>query len=88
MTNLADIILQLAIVILILSITITLYALARYKSIYIKLVTMEVLSNTFISGIAFWSLISNERVFIDICIPLSLMIYLGTVGYCQFLSKE
>ncbi len=88
MIDAASIILQISLIILILSIVIILFSLARFKSIYIKMVAMEVLSNTFISGIAFWSLISGEQVFIDICIPLSLMIYLSTVGYCQFLSKE
>lgn len=60
----------------------------RSKPILIKLVALEVLVNLFICGVAVWALQIHFPLLLDICIALSLIMFLSTVAYCQFLTQK
>lgn len=67
---------------------ITLITVSRFKEILIKLVALEVLVNLFICGIGIWTLHIKLSLLLDICIALSLIMFLSTVACCQFLLKR
>ena len=68
---------------------ISLVSLIRFPSILIKLIIIEVLTNLLMASIALWALIYNQPIFIDICLPIALIMFLGMVAYYQFLfGKE
>lgn len=60
----------------------------RCKSILIKLVALEVLVNLFICCVSIWAARIHFVSLLDICIALSLIMFLGTVAYCQFLMRQ
>lgn len=74
-----------AIILILLAGIISLVSLVRFPSILIKLVVMEVLTNLLMAIIALWALIFKQPVFIDACLALALIMFLGVVAYYQFL---
>lgn len=60
----------------------------RTKELLIKLVALEVLVNLFICGIGIWALYIHFPLLLDICIALSLIMFLSTAAYCQFLMTR
>ena len=67
---------------------ISIISLIKFSSILIKLVIIEVLTNLLMASIALWSLIHQQPVFIDVCLPLALIMFLGVVAYYQFLFEK
>ena len=63
-------------------------ALCVFKSIYAKLVVVEVLTNLMLAVIALWALYTRQPLFIDVCIALALIMFLGVVAYYQYLSLK
>lgn len=74
-----------AIACLLIALMICLYSLIRFRSILVKLVVIEVIINIVTSGLALWSLLNHQAVFLDICVALVLVMFLSTVAYCQFI---
>jgi len=66
----------------------TIISLIRFSSILIKLVVLEILTNLMIAAICLWALTTRQPIFIDICIPLSLVMFLGVVAFYQFLLNR
>jgi multicomponent Na+:H+ antiporter subunit F len=60
----------------------------RFSSILEKLVVLEVLTNLLLACIALWALFNRQFRFIDICLTLALMMFLGVVAYYQFLQDK
>lgn len=85
MAELSEWITYCAIALLLIAGIISITSLIRFKSILIKLVIIEVLTNLLTAGIALWALIYKKSIFIDICLPLSLIMFLGVVAYYQYL---
>lgn len=77
-----------AIFLLIIASIIAIASLIRFSSILIKLVVLELLTNLLMAGIALWALINHQPVFIDICLTLALIMFLGVVAYYQFLFRK
>lgn len=77
-----------AILFMVMAAFLTLVTLFRYKIILIKLVCLEVLVNLFICFIGIWVLKIHFSFLLDVCIALSLIMFLSTTAYCQFLMKE
>ena len=71
-----------------LAVLLTLWTTMRSASIWVKLVALEVLDNIFICGVGIWAVILHFPVLLDICIALSLIMFLSTAAYCQFLSNR
>lgn len=71
-----------------LAVLLTLWTTMRSASIWVKLVALEVLVNIFICGVGIWAVTRHFPVLLDICIALSLIMFLSTVAYCQFLSNR
>jgi multisubunit Na+/H+ antiporter MnhF subunit len=66
----------------------TLLAIWRCSNIFIKLVALEVMVNLFICGVGLWAYHIHFPPLLDICIALSLIMFLTTVAYCQLLYKR
>lgn len=66
----------------------SLLACWQSKEVLIKLVSLEVLVNLFICGVGVCALHIDFSLLLDICIALSLTMFLSTVAYCQFLMKR
>lgn len=77
-----------ATILILLTGVISLISLIRFSSILIKLIVIEVLTNLLMAGIALWALMYNQPIFIDICLPLALIMFLGMGSYYQFLLGE
>lgn len=75
----------LSIIFLIASFLLALISCWRFEDVLTKLVSLEVLANIFICGIGMWAVYTKFSMLLDICIALSLIIFLSTVAYCQFL---
>lgn len=75
----------LTILCLLTAILLALVVVWRSGEILIKLVAVEVLVNLLICGIGVWTLHIHFSVLLDICIALSLIMFLSTVAYLQFL---
>jgi len=88
MQTLNNIINYLAIGLLLLSFLLTLISSWRFKNIFIKLISLEVLVNVFICGVGVWAVHIDFPVLLDICIALSLIMFLSAVAYCQFLMNR
>ena len=73
---------------LVLALFISLFCLLRFSSIFIRLITLEVLTNIFIAGIAVWALAQRKPLFIDISLALALIMFLSVVAYYQFLHAR
>lgn len=80
-----QIIISLATVILGMTTCIILIALIHFQSILIKLIILEVLSHLVMSSIALWSFFNKQPIFINICLPLALIMFLSIVAYYQFI---
>lgn len=76
------------VVLLSLAVLLTLWTTVRSASIWVKLVALEVLVNIFICGVGIWAVTRDFPALLDICIALSLIMFLSTVAYCQFLSNR
>lgn len=70
---------------LLIALFISLFSLIHFRSILAKLVVIEILINIVTSGLALWSLLNHQAVFLDICVALVLVMFLSTVAYCQFI---
>ncbi len=88
MKVLNDVIQFIAIGFLVLAFLFALLATWRFKKILIKLVALEVMVNLFISAIGIWVLFIHFFYLLDICIALSLIMFLSTAAYCQFLFRR
>ncbi len=64
---------------------ITLLSLIKSSSILVKLVATEVITNLIMASIALWALLHNQPIFIDACLALALIMFLGVVAYYQLL---
>lgn len=87
MHELNTIIQNIAIVILSFSFLLVLLACWRFETVLTKLVALEVLVNLFICAVCIWALHIHFALLLDICIALSLIMFLSTVAYCQFLMR-
>ena len=63
-------------------------SLIRFKSILIKLIIIEILTNLLMASIAVWALIYHQPILTDICITLALIMFLGVVAYYQYLLEK
>lgn len=79
---------KIAVFILIFITCITITGLLYFKSVLIKLIILEVLTHLIISSIALWSLVNNQSIFIDVCLPLALIMFLSIVAYYQFILSK
>lgn len=77
-----------AVIFLVMAATIALWVAYRSENILIKLVALEVMVNLFICGVGIWAVQIRFYFLIDICIALSLIMFLSTIAYCQFLLKQ
>ncbi|MEM9242489.1 MAG: monovalent cation/H+ antiporter complex subunit F [Pseudomonadota bacterium] len=77
-----------AILCVLMAVLLTLLAVWRFADILVKLVALEVLVNLFICGVGIWALHIHFSALLDICIALSLIMFLSTVAYLQFLVKR
>jgi multicomponent Na+:H+ antiporter subunit F len=73
---------------LLLAIVLIAIVIFRDKSIFVKLLVLEVLVNVFICGVAIYALIISFALLLDICIALSLIAFLSTAAYCQYIAKQ
>lgn len=73
---------------LILAIILIAIVILRDKDIFVKLLVLEVLVNLFICGVAIYALIISFALLLDICLALSLIAFLSTAAYCQYISKQ
>jgi multisubunit Na+/H+ antiporter MnhF subunit len=71
-----------------LAVIVVLFSACRFKSIFIKLVALECLVNLFICGVGIWTLHIHFPLLLDICIALSLITFLSTAAYCQYISTQ
>lgn len=88
MHEISQVILYVAITCLIAAFAIALFATWRFSHVLIKLVALEVLVNLFIAAVGLWALRLHFSYFLDICIALSLLMFLSTVAYCQFIVRQ
>lgn len=88
MNELNNVIFSSAVFLILLAGLLMIISLIRFSSVLTKLVVLEVLTNLLLAGICLWALNVHQPVFIDICIPLSLVMFLGVVAYFQFLSRR
>lgn len=65
-----------------------LWSLCKTRYFLVRLLILELLVNVFIAAIAIWSLKMQFLHLIDICIALTLMMFLSTVAYCQFFAER
>ncbi len=85
----SSLILYIAISLIIAAVLIAFYLLVRLTSLLNKLLALEILVNLLMAGIALWALISNQPVYIDVCLTMALIMFLAVVAYFKFLmSKE
>lgn len=75
-----------AIFLLVLAVVLLLIALLRSCSVFVKFLVLEVMANIFICGIALYALAISFPVLLDICLALSLIAFLSTAAYCQFIA--
>lgn len=83
-----QIILYIAILFLILAFLFAMSAALFFKKILLKLVALEVMVNLFISGIGVWILFIHFPFLLDVSIALSLIMFLSTAAYCQFIHDK
>ncbi|MBB72185.1 MAG: cation:proton antiporter [Legionellales bacterium] len=88
MTHFSILPLYTAISILALATLIALASLVKFDSVLLKLVALEVLTNILLAGVALWALVFAKPVFIDLCLTLALIMFLGVVAYFQHLSDD
>lgn len=81
-------ILKTSIFILVFTTCITIVALLYFKPILTKLIILEIFTHLIISSIALWSLANNQSIFIDVCLPLALIMFLSIVAYYQFILPK
>ena len=60
----------------------------KTRSIFVRLVILEVLANLLLAAIATWSYINKQVVFLDISVALALIMFLSTVAYYQFIIEK
>jgi len=53
-----------------------------------RIVALELLISIGIASIAIFSLISNQRVLLDVSMILALIAFLGTVAYSYYIEKK
>ncbi|WP_440615543.1 monovalent cation/H+ antiporter complex subunit F [Cysteiniphilum sp. 6C5] len=58
------------------------------RCVFVKLICLEMLVNLFIGGVGLWALKIDFYLLLDICIALSLIMFLSTVAYCQLLTNK
>ncbi len=76
-----------AIFFVVLAFIISIASMIKFPSILIKLIVLEVITNLLMAGVALWALVNHQAIFIDICLTLALIMFLGIVAYYQFLAK-
>lgn len=77
-----------SVVLMLVSVFFTLLTLFRYRKPTIYLISLEVLANLFISGICLWALYLKQVLFLDLCLAISLIMFLSTAAYCQYLIDQ
>jgi multicomponent Na+:H+ antiporter subunit F len=77
--------LALAISLLILALIFVLVSIVRFSDILVKLVALEVLVNLLIGAIAIWAWQKQQVILLDVCIALTLVMFLATVAYAQYI---
>ncbi|WP_440682546.1 monovalent cation/H+ antiporter complex subunit F [Cysteiniphilum halobium] len=88
MQLLNNILITLSVVFLAIALFVVLASLLKHRCILIKLVCLEMLVNLFICWVGLWALKVDFYLLLDICIALSLVMFLSTVAYCQLLTKR
>lgn len=88
MQMLNQLIQSMTVLFLALAFIVTLFCCWRFEKLLIKLVSLEVLVNLFVCGVGFWALHIDFASLLDVCIALSLIMFLSTVAYCQFLMQR
>lgn len=79
---------NLAILFIIAAIVLAVIAIFKYQSIIIKLIVLEVITNLLMASCALWAYHENNVVYIDVCLTLALIMFLGSVAYFYFLSPK
>lgn len=88
MHNLNIIVIYIAAIILSCAFVLLLFTMVKQRSILSKLVVLEVITNLLMAAIALWSLETRHIVYIDICLTIALMMFLGIVAYYQYLKMR
>lgn len=73
---------------LLLALLLCLLSVVQGGRIQTKLVAIEVMVNILMSSIALWALFCKQSVYIDVCLPIALIMFLSTVAYCQILQPQ
>ncbi len=81
-------IIYLYLILMFLSFSISILYLLFSSDILNKLLSMEVISSLLISIISLWALFNKEYLYIDICLALSLIIFLSIVAYSQIIFSR
>ena len=65
-----------------------LLVILKQKSVFVKIITLEVMGNILLAAIAIWAYWHQSVYFLDICLAIALIMFVSTVAYCQFISTK
>ena len=83
-----EIILHGSLIILSVSILITLVRFIIGPSLSDRVISLELIALIIIGIIAIYSMVTDEPVFIDIAVIISLISFLGTIAFAYYLEKR
>lgn len=88
MNEINQILMKLSLSTLTISLFIALLSLVKLDTFLKKLVSLEVITNQLLAGIVFLALFTERPVYIDVCLTLSLIMFIVNVTYYHYISKR
>ena len=75
-----------AVIALLAAMFIVIAAIFRFESTMSKLIVLEVAANLMVMILGLWTLHVSKVLLLDICLGLTLIVFLTTVAYCRFVA--